>query len=176
MRTEEEGLSAREAGDAVIAENLFGLEIDPRCTQIAAFALALAAWRSGGYRELPSPNIACSGIGVAGQLADWKKLAADDQGLENALTALHEQFRSAPELGSLIDPRRATEEGHLFSIDYVTVAPLLEELLAREEDPETQVAGWAAAGIARAAALLARTYTLISTNVPYLKRGKQSPV
>jgi hypothetical protein len=168
MRMEEEGLSAGEAGDAVISENLFGLEIDPRCTQIAAFALALSAWRSGGYRELPAPNVACSGIGVAGQLADWKKLAAGDQTLENALTALHEQFRNAPELGSLIDPRRATEEGHLFSVDYDKFAPLLEELLSREEDPETAIAGWAAAGIARAASLLARSYTFVVTNVPYL--------
>jgi hypothetical protein len=175
MRMEEEGLSAREAGDAVIRDNLFGLEIDPRCTQIAAFALALSAWRSGGYRELPPPNIACSGIGVAGQLADWKKLAGGDRDLENALTALHEQFRNAPELGSLIDPRRATEEGHLFSVDYDAVAPLLEELLSREEDPETQVAGWAAAGIARAASLLARTYILVATNVPYLGRQFMGP-
>lgn len=174
MRMEEEGLSTAEAGDAVIEQNLFGLEIDPRCTQIAAFALALASWRGSGYRELPGPNIACSGIGVEGQLSEWKKLAGSDQHLENALTALHEQFRNSPELGSLIDPRRATEEGHLFSVEYNRVAPLLEELLSHEEDPETQVAGWAAAGIVRAAALLARTYTLVATNVPYLARGKQA--
>lgn len=176
MRAEEEGLSAREAGDVVIAENLFGLELDPRCTQIAAFALALSAWRAGGYRELPEPNVACSGIGVAGQLSEWKKLAEGDESLENALTALHEQFRNAPELGSLIDPRRATEGGRLFSVDYETVAPLLEKLLTSDDDPEVQVAGWAAAGIARAAALLARTYTLVATNVPYLVRRKQSSV
>lgn len=176
MRAEEEGMSAQEAGDAVIGQNLFGLEIDPRCTQIAAFALALAAWRAGGYRELPSPNIACSGIGVAGQLSEWKKLAGGDLDLQNAVEALHEQFRNAPELGSLIDPRRATEGGHLFNVEYDKVAPLLEELLAREADPETQVAGWAAAGIARAASLLARTYTLVATNVPFLGIGKQSAI
>jgi len=176
MRTEEEGLSHAEAGDAVIAENLFGLEIDPRCTQIAAFALALAAWRNGGYRDLPPPNIACSGIGVAGQLAAWRTLAGGDQDLENALSMLHEQFRHASELGSLIDPRRATEEGHLFSVDYEKVAPVLEQLLSREENPEAQVAGWAAAGITRAASLLARTYTLVATNVPYLGRSKQSEI
>jgi len=34
-----------EVVDAVLRDNLFGLELDPRCTQIAAFALALAAWR-----------------------------------------------------------------------------------------------------------------------------------
>jgi len=39
-------------------------ELDARCTQIAAFNLALAAWKSteaGGYRTLPSMHIACSG-------------------------------------------------------------------------------------------------------------------
>jgi hypothetical protein len=34
---------------AVIESNLFGLEIDPRCTQIGAFNLALAAWRRVGH-------------------------------------------------------------------------------------------------------------------------------
>ena len=52
MRMEEEGLSEKQAADAVLHDNLFGLEIDPRCTQIAAFALALAAWKSGGYRQV----------------------------------------------------------------------------------------------------------------------------
>jgi hypothetical protein len=45
MRMEEEALSLEEALGAVLRENLFGLEIDPRCAQIAAFNLALAAWR-----------------------------------------------------------------------------------------------------------------------------------
>src|SRR5947209_4684393 len=43
LRMADEGLSARAAADAVLRDNLFGLELDPRCTQIAAFALALAA-------------------------------------------------------------------------------------------------------------------------------------
>ena len=66
LRMRDEGFTAREACDAVLRENLFGLEIDPRCTQIAAFALALAAWKYPdehdqplGYRELPPLNIAC---------------------------------------------------------------------------------------------------------------------
>jgi hypothetical protein len=45
MRMAEGGLSSREACDAVLRDNFFGLEIDERCTQIAAFALALAAWQ-----------------------------------------------------------------------------------------------------------------------------------
>ncbi len=61
MRMEEEGLSVAEAGDAVIRDNVHGLEIDPRCTQIAAFNLALAAWKLGGYRELQLPNVVLLG-------------------------------------------------------------------------------------------------------------------
>ncbi|MDP9440319.1 MAG: BREX-1 system adenine-specific DNA-methyltransferase PglX, partial [Actinomycetota bacterium] len=52
MRIEEEGLSEAEAADAVLRDNLFGLELDARCTQIAAFSLALQAWKAGGYRKL----------------------------------------------------------------------------------------------------------------------------
>ncbi|WP_254045173.1 DUF559 domain-containing protein, partial [Thiohalocapsa sp. ML1] len=45
MRMALEGLSAQEAVDAVLRDNLHGLELDRRCVEIAAFALALAAWR-----------------------------------------------------------------------------------------------------------------------------------
>lgn len=45
MRMAAEGLSAMDAVDAVLANNLHGLELDARCVEIAVFALALAAWR-----------------------------------------------------------------------------------------------------------------------------------
>ena len=43
MRMEREGLTAREAVDRVLAENIHGLELDRRCVELAAFALALTA-------------------------------------------------------------------------------------------------------------------------------------
>lgn len=42
LRVAEERFDEAAALEAVIRDNLFGLEIDPRCTQIAAFNLALA--------------------------------------------------------------------------------------------------------------------------------------
>ena len=63
------------AVDAVLRDNLFGLEIDPRCTQIAAFNLAFAAWRMVGYRPLPQLNLACSGLATGVSKAEWLKLA-----------------------------------------------------------------------------------------------------
>jgi hypothetical protein len=45
FRMAQENMSREVAVDAVLRNNLFGLEIDPRCTQIAAFNLAFTAWR-----------------------------------------------------------------------------------------------------------------------------------
>jgi hypothetical protein len=175
MRMEAEGLSAAEAGDAVLRDNLFGLELDPRCTQIAAFALALEAWRTGGYRELPIPNIACSGISAKGRLEDWMRLADGDERVERSLEQLHTLFSDASDLGSLIDPLSETD-GDLLAAQFDQVAPLLEAALNRERalDPSAAVFGNAAVGALQAARLLAGQFTLVVTNPPFLGRGKQS--
>jgi hypothetical protein len=176
MRSEEEGLSPVEAQDAVLRDNLFGLEFDPRCTQIAAFSLAFAAWQVGGYRQLDAINVACSGIPIAGQLSDWHTLANGDKGLEYALEQLYMLFKSAPEFGSLVNPDKLGSVEELDLIDYAKVAPLLERALAREriEDPATAVFGEAAVGVAQALSLLVRRYTLVVTNPPFLSRGRQA--
>ncbi len=182
MRAEEEGLNPVNAQDAVLRDNLFGLELDPRCVQIAMFAVALAAWRhGGGWRELPTPHIACSGIPVRAPLNEWVALAQGDGRLERALQRLHILFKDADTLGSLIDPRLAAESSSgggpqrsLDDINFEDIAPLLEKATSREAaDPATAVLGADAGGILRAAVLLSRHYTLVATNVPYLGRTKQ---
>ena len=101
MRMELEGLSARDAVDAVLRENLHGLEIDNRCVELAAFALALAAWgypNEGGYRLLPELNVACSGLSVSAAKEEWKELALGKQNLRIALDWMHDTFNDAPVL------------------------------------------------------------------------------
>ncbi len=102
MRMKDEGLAASEAADAVLAENLFGLELDPRCTQIAAFALALAAWKYPsesseplGHRLLPRLNIACSGQSVTGKREEWLALANGQSRLREGMEELYELFLRA---------------------------------------------------------------------------------
>ena len=88
MRVERDGLSAREAVDRVLAENIHGLEIDQRCVELAAFALALAAWRypdAGGYRQLPELNVACSGLSISAKKEEWLALAGDNTNLRIGL-------------------------------------------------------------------------------------------
>ena len=77
FRKVEEGLNETAAVEAVLRDNLFGLEIDQRCTQIAAFNLAFAAWRKIGYRPLPQLNLACSGLAIGVTKAEWLKLARE---------------------------------------------------------------------------------------------------
>jgi hypothetical protein len=181
LRMNEEGLSKEEATDKVIAENLHGLELDPRCTQIAAFNLALTAWKfCGHYKELPEMNLACSGIAPKGKEEDWVKLVGkvarfeDKERMENGMRMLYEHFQLAPELGSLLDP--TTIKADAFTASFEELQPVLKRALESEADTEQLERGVMAAGIAKAGQLLGKKYTLQITNVPYLSRGKQDQV
>jgi hypothetical protein len=174
MRMEEEGLTTATAAAAVLHDNLYGLELDPRCTQLGAFALAFDAWKAGGYQQLPVPNIACSGIAVKGQLDDWRRLAGDDTNMAAALERLYALFQDAPELGSLIDPTAAAGDG-LWRVDPAELQAKLDKALAKERnDPAAAVFGAAAEGTAKAARLLSGRYWLVATNPPFLGRADQS--
>ena len=124
LRMHDEGLSAKEAVDAVLRENLFGLEIDPRYTQIAAFALAMAAWKFSdengeplGYRPLPPLNVAFSGQGVVGTKEQWTKFADGDSRFKEGTERLYDLFHKAPTLGSLIDRRTVADDLFTFGFD-----------------------------------------------------------
>ena len=174
MRMTLEGLSAAEAVDAVIRDNLHGLEIDARCVEIAVFALALAAWRTpdaGGYRPLPRMNIACSRLSVGTTKEQWTALAEGHHDLRIAMDWLYDAFKDAPTLGSLLNPA-ATEASKL--AHWPDISTLLAEALADGESDEQREAALAAGGLTKAADLLAGQYHLVATNVPYLARGKQS--
>ncbi|MDP2827304.1 MAG: hypothetical protein Q8O37_01725 [Sulfuricellaceae bacterium] len=193
MRRATEKLSVRDAVDRVLADNLHGLELDARCVEIAAFALALAAWRYPdeknepiGYRPLPRLNIACVGVAPRSKKADWLKLAGGDERLEGGMAALYALFQKAPELGSLIDPMAATR-GDLLDAHWEELESRLEQALlpspasgrgaggegADDQDIEARVA---AQGMVHASRILTRKYHLVITNPPYLGAGQHGPV
>jgi hypothetical protein len=178
LRMYEEGLSKEEATDKVIKENLHGLELDARCTQIAAFNLALTAWKFiGYYKELPEMNLACSGIAPKGKREDWVKLVgkiadpAQKAKMENGMKVLYDHFQLAPELGSLLDP--STIKADMYTASFEELEPLLSKALENEADNDQFERGVMAAGIAKAGLLLSSKYHLLITNFPYLGRGKQ---
>ncbi|PKO87721.1 MAG: SAM-dependent methyltransferase [Betaproteobacteria bacterium HGW-Betaproteobacteria-10] len=196
FRMAEEGLSQSAAVDGVLKDNLFGLEIDPRCTQIAAFNLAFAAWRKVGHRPLPQLNLACSGLAIGVTKAEWLNLAekavtAADPGakrdllgveknllthgleerVKNGLEALYDLFAKAPWLGSLIDPRRAGSD--IFREGFDKLEPLLASILIAADTDDAREMAVAAQGMAKAAELLKRQFSLVVTNVPFLGLSKQ---
>jgi len=174
MRMELEGLPAREAVDAVLRENIHGLEIDQRCVELAAFALALTAWKypdAGGFRPLPELNVACSGLSVSVAKEEWKQLGLGKRNLTIALDWMHDTFKDAPVLGSLLNPAQ-TDAAKLVQWDELSSA--LEQALRQEQTDEQQEVAVVAHGLAKAATLLAGRYQWVITNVPYLARGKQN--
>jgi len=147
LRCATEKLRVREAVDRVLADNLYGLELDARCVEIAAFALALAAWRypdeNGqmlGYRRLPRLNIACVGVAPRSKKSDWLALPGGDARLAEGMGALYDLFQKAPELGSLIDPSAALS-GDLISAQWDELADMLDVALAASVDGLDGVVG-----------------------------------
>jgi hypothetical protein len=194
FRMAEESLAQEAAVDAVLRDNLFGLEIDQRCTQIAAFNLAFAAWRMVGFRQLPPLNLACSGLALGVSKAEWMKLAERAAALapvppernlfgsrdnlfsrriKDGIARLYDLFSKAPWLGSLIDPRSG--EAPIVEATFAELEPLLAHILTNEGDDLIEVAV-TAKGMAKAAELLARRFKLVATNVPYLGRIRYDPI
>lgn len=173
MRQAEEGLTLPDAITAVLRENLFGLELDPRCSQIAAFNLALTAWKLGGrHFELPPLALACSGLGINAKEEDWVSLAGTDGRKQDLLRWLYSLFRNAPTLGSLIDPRRVGTP--MVEDEISELLPLLISALEADQcSDEKRELAIAAQGLIESARILSLKFTLIATNVPYLGRGKQ---
>ncbi|WP_350586647.1 DNA methyltransferase [Pseudoalteromonas sp. RB2-MNA-CIBAN-0110] len=170
IRMELEGLTAKEAIDKVIAENIHGLELDQRCVELAAFALALEAWRypsAGGYRQLPELQLACSGMSITEAQKEWKDLANDDEELQGAIKWMQQTFQDAPTLGSLIDPTKALSDAVSKPWE------ILQRAIVNKSNTSTETIA-TAQGLAIAAELLTRKYEWVVTNVPYLNRSKQN--
>jgi hypothetical protein len=173
LRGAEEELSPADAVVAVLRDNLHGLEIDGRCVQIAAFALALTAWRiAGAETALPTPHVAWVGAPPPLPKSEFAALANGDVDLRRGLEALHDLFAQAPLLGSLIE----VTGGDLVNPTRIarieeSIAALVEKM--RGAEPERAEGALAARGMADAAAILARRFVVQATNVPFLGRGKQ---
>ena len=87
---------------------------------------------------------------------------------------LYDQFEKAPILGSLINPKTGLSKNNLLGLKWKDVAPLLVKAVSGDLDDDKMEMGVVARGLSKAAALMARQYHLIITNVPYLARGRQN--
>ncbi|NQT20711.1 MAG: SAM-dependent DNA methyltransferase, partial [Planctomycetes bacterium] len=175
LRMEEEKLSAQAAVVGVLKDNIHGLEIDERCTQIAAFNVALTAWKLAGYHVLPSLNLACSGLAPSGTESEWVEVAGENALARNGMVRLHSLFKDAPILGSLINPHVLNVA--MFEAEFHEMLPMLTAALTLNDSHKAKIENDTielaviAQGLAKAAELLSGHFTLVITNVPYLKGG-----
>ena len=102
------------------------------------------------------------------------------------MAALYDLFQKAPELGSLIDPKAATQ-GDLISAQWDELTAKLDLALAAKEgvaddaqDTEDTSAALearvTARGMVHASRILTRRYHLVMTNPPYLGAGQHGTV
>jgi hypothetical protein len=161
LRLAEESLDEADAVAAVIRDNLFGLEIDPRCTQIAAFNLALAAWRrwaTARCRRCTSP--APASRRMPSRPIGWRWLATTT-GSSAAWPALH-AVQGWPGAGQPHQP--PSRQGRFGGGGLHELQPLLEKALAQEtKDDTAHEMAVTARGVAKAAEILAGQFTLASS-------------
>jgi hypothetical protein len=173
LRVAQEELSTEQAAKAVLEENIYGLELDGRCVQIATFNVALAAWKLiGAASPLPTLHIAWVGEPPPLEREEFIALAADSPYDKAGMAALFDLFAPAPILGSLIE----TTDGDLASLPRLGgFAQSLDRLLERvsKTQPEFVEGAVAARGMVEAASILSSSYTLQATNVPFLGSANQ---
>ncbi|QSV44981.1 BREX-1 system adenine-specific DNA-methyltransferase PglX [Geobacter benzoatilyticus] len=115
---EEEGYDANEIPRLILENNLFGIEIDERAGELAAFALTMKAAKGNPrdeksnhrrfFRNPTQPNICVlqNILFEDGELKNYMDAVGRDLFTVNLQTMLH-QFREADNFGSLIRPEYA---------------------------------------------------------------------
>lgn len=140
---EEEGYQTREIPSLILTNNIYGIDIDPRCKQLAAFALTMKAraYHSRYLRRAVMPNT------IALEAIEHDVIAST--GAWSSKSTMW-QFENVDTIGSLlqIDPKECAQikvESGLFG--------------ARQQLLKTQ------------AEYLSKKYHCVVTNPPYLAKG-----
>jgi hypothetical protein len=119
----ETGLADEEIPRKILQHNLYGVDLDMRACQLAAFNLYLKgrtraeAEGADGF-DMPEVGIVCADATIAeidGVEAVFEEVAGDDEDVENALRRILDAFEEVHGLGSLLDVRGTL--GDLFEDD-----------------------------------------------------------
>lgn len=188
---EEEGYAKSQIPELILRKNLYGLEIDPRAGQLAAFALGMKAclydrsflnrlrssqWSIGsanslatGNQQLATDN-AVVHIGILRNIQfttqeqqDYQKRLGKNL-ITQDLWLLMKQFENAETLGSLIIPRTAA----LRDIEEaINTSGVWDDLLLHETNKKLR-------DLLNLARMLSPRYQVTIANPPYLNNGSLS--
>lgn len=163
----ESGYTERDAAAMIVQNNLFGLDIDDRASQLAYFAVMMKA-RSYDRRFLSrgiKPNVLAikesNGMGAAVQ----DGLTTDVE--MNAISRyLMDTFRDAKELGSIITVEPKDYDGYVAYLDGCDG----QGQLTMDDADWLQNTRPMLKALARQAKVLAAKYPVVCTNPPYLNK------
>lgn len=163
----ESGYTERDAAAMIVQNNLFGLDIDDRASQLAYFAVMMKA-RSYDRRFLSrgiKPNVLAikesNGMGAV----DRDELTADAE--MNVISRyLVDTFRDAKELGSIITVEPKDYDGYMAYLD----GCYGQGQLTMEDADWLQNTRPMLKALASQAKVLATKYPVVCTNPPYLNK------
>ena len=163
----ESGYTERDAAAMIVQNNLFGLDIDDRASQLAYFAVMMKA-RSYDRRFLSrgiKPNVLAikesNGMGAAVR----DRLTTDVE--MNAISRyLMDTFRDAKELGSIITVEPKDYDGYVAYLDGCDG----QGQLTMDDADWLQNTRPMLKALARQAKVLAAKYPVVCTNPPYLNK------
>lgn len=163
---EEEGYAPSEIPALILANNLYGTEIDPRAGALAAFALTMkaSAKRKLFLKNPVEPKI-CVLDPISFSASELSYLITKD-GDRYTEEAFWNQFAEADTFGSLITP------------DPALIARLTRHLETVNHDGDmykAEAIDWAWQAI-RQAEFLAQRYSIVVANPPYMIASKMSPL
>lgn len=163
----ESGYTERDAAAMIVQNNLFGLDIDDRASQLAYFAVMMKA-RSYDRRFLSrgiKPNVLAikesNGMGAA--VRDGLTTDAEMNVISRYLL---DTFRDAKELGSIITAEPKDYDGYMTYLDSCNG----QGQLAMEDADWLQNTRPMLKALARQAKVLAAKYPVVCTNPPYLNK------
>ena len=163
----ESGYTERDAAAMIVQNNLFGLDIDDRASQLAYFAVMMKA-RSYDRRFLSrgiKPNVLAikesNGMGAA-----VRDGLTTDAAMNAISRYLVNTFRDAKELGSIITVESKDYDGYMAYLDGCDG----QGQLTMEDADWLQNTRPMLKALARQAKVLAAKYPVVCTNPPYLNK------
>ena len=163
----ESGYTERDAAAMIVQNNLFGLDIDDRASQLAYFAVMMKA-RSYDRRFLSrgiKPNVLAikesNGMGAA-----VRDGLTTDAGMNEISRYLVDTFRDAKELGSIITVESKDYDSYMAYLDGCDG----QGQLTMEDADWLQNTRPMLKALARQAKVLSAKYPVVCTNPPYLNK------
>ncbi|PTX52698.1 Eco57I restriction-modification methylase [Melghirimyces profundicolus] len=169
---EEQGYPVRDIPTLILEKNLYGIDIDKRAAQLAAFALMMKARKKSRrvFRHPPKVNILAIEESDSLDREEMAAYVAEDERGKEELQVLLDQFVGARNFGSILQPESGDVDRWIDRVDQLfdEGRPSLFNAKLYEQLPLVK-------GLLKQASVLAGQYDVVVTNPPYMGSRGMNP-